>query len=175
MFIEIPDDSQDQKSLNRLFKKIRKIFGTLPPHYEMLGHINREMLDEIIKYVVRLTRHPTIDPHAFGFLRLLIAHREGFSYCVDFNTRMLLAQGYDNALIRRAMVDVDLFPFDDRTRLLARKSIKAIFDGAHFTDTDFQELYGAGWSSREIMDMVEHAGFMLRNGRILAAYLKKGT
>ncbi len=60
--------------------------------------------------------------------------------------------------------------FDNKYKLLGIKSVKEIFDSENFDKNDFNELYKIGWSDKEIFDLIEHAGFMLKSGKILIAY-----
>jgi hypothetical protein len=76
-------------------------------------------------------------------------------------------------VIDNAKLDLSKIPFDEKHKLLAIKSIKAIFDSKNFNQNDFNELIKIGWSDKDIFDSIEHTGFMLRNGRILTAYSTK--
>lgn len=99
MSLEIQDSTQENNELKKVLRKTKILFGELPPHYELLGHI---------------------DIHA-------------------------------------------------------EKSAKAIFDSVNFTQDDFDKLYRMGWSHKDIFDSIEHAGSVLKNGKILTTYLKKST
>ncbi len=45
-----------------------------------------------------------------------------------------------------------------------------MYDYQDCSREDFEKLYGLGWSQKEVFDVVEHAGTLLKNGRILSAY-----
>lgn len=173
MFIEINDSVQDSKTLNRLLKKIRLIFGEVPPHYELLGNISVNVLNDYLDGILKLIKHKTINPDYFGFLRLHIANKYNFTYCINFNTKLLQLRGYESSIIKDSLVDINSFPFESKLIILAKKTIKAISDSTNFTEADFEKLYSIGWSNKEIFDSIEHAGNMLKNGPILLAYLKK--
>ena len=117
--------------------------------------------------------HKTINPDYFAFLRLFITHQENFKYCIRFNTMLLKNRNYEDKIIDDFINDLSKIPFNNKHKLLAIKSIKAIFDSKNFLQSDFDELYKIGWNDKEIFDSIEHAGFMLKNGRILTAYSTK--
>ena len=75
--------------------------------------------------------------------------------------------------IKKAKYNIEDFPFDINHILLAKKSIKAIYDSNNFKKSDFQELYDLNWNDSDIFTSIEHIGFMLKNSRIIAAYLDK--
>ena len=172
MFIQI-DNQEQSAELKEINLKIEKLFGTVPPNFELLGNIDVNILNDFLAYVFKLMNHKTINPDYFAFLRLFIANQEGFNYCIGFNTKLLQNRNYDIEVINSSKSDLSQIPFDDKHKLLALKSIKAIFDSKNFNLNDFTELYNIGWSDKDIFDSIEHAGFMLRNGRILTAYSTK--
>lgn len=173
MFIEITNPDQDKKTLKRILKKVKIIFGEVPPHYKLLGNISVDVLNEYLDGILKLIRHKTINPDYFGFLRLHVANKYKFTYCIDFNTKLLQLRGYETSIIDNSRVDINSFPFENPLIILAQKTVKAISDSANFTEVDFEKLYSIGWSNKDIFDSIEHAGNMLKNGTILSAYLKK--
>jgi len=172
LFVQINNQKQSAE-LKEINLKIEKLFGTVPPNFELLGNIDVNILKDFLTYVFKLMNHKTINPDYFGFLRLFIANQESFDYCIGFNTKLLQTKNYDVEVINSSKSDLAQIPFDDKHKLLAVKSIKVIFDSQNFNKSDFNELYHIGWSDKDIFDSIEHAGFMLRNGRILTAYTIK--
>lgn len=149
------------------------MFGFLPPNFELIGNIDVGILKDFLAYLFKIQNHKTIDSNYFAFLRLFIAYQEGFKYCIGFNTKLLQSRAFEDKVIDNSKLDLSKIPFDDKYKLLAIKSIKAIFDSQNFNMEDFDELYKIGWNDKDIFDSIDHAGFMLKNGRILTAYLIK--
>jgi hypothetical protein len=169
MFIKI--NNQEQKvELKEVHLKIKKLFGTVPPNFELIGNIDVSILKDFLSYIFKLMNHKTINSDYFAFLRLFIANQEDFKYCIGFNTKLLQSRNHKMKVIDNAKLDLSKIPFNEKHKLLAIKSIKAIFDSKNFNQNDFNELYKIGWSDKDIFDSIEHTGFMLRNGRILTAY-----
>ncbi len=172
MFIKISNQAQEVE-LKEVHLKIKKLFGTVPPNFELIGNIDVNILKDFLSYISKLIDHKTINPDYFGFLRLFIANQEDFKYCIRFNIKLLQSKNYEIEVINNSRLDLSKIPFDEKHKLLAIKSIKAIFDSKNFKQSDFNELYEIGWNDKDIFDSIEHTGFMLRNGRILTAYSTK--
>jgi len=172
MFIEIINKNQ-QKELEELELKIKKLFGFIPPSFKLLGNIDESLLKNFLAYILTLVNHKSIHKDYFTFLRLFIAYQEDFIYCIKFNTTLLQSKKYSLEVINNMKNNFDRIPFDNKHKVLAIKSIKAVFDSKNFNQLDFDELYKIGWNNKDIFDSIEHAGFMLRNGRILTAYTNK--
>lgn len=167
MFILPSDPHPDTQPLLASFKKR---FGTIPPHFELLATLNPKRFEMFIDEITYLAQHQRITPDFFAFLRLHIAAREGFDYCRRFNTKLLLAKGYDRGLLRRVQEELQAFPLDTRHRLLADKALKAIYASDAFSAADLEELAQSGWSRADSYDAVDHAAFLFKNARIIKAF-----
>ena len=84
MFMYQKNEAQKEK-LEKLFKKVEAIYGTVVPQMEFLGNIEVEYLEDFLKEAMRLVRHPNIDFDLFAFIRLYIAFKEEYPYCKAFN------------------------------------------------------------------------------------------
>jgi hypothetical protein len=92
-----------------------------------------------------------------------------------FNTKILLTKGYTQTQLDNAVVNMSSVPFDTKYQLLAQKALKAIYESKQFTQEDFDQLYTQGWTQKDVFDVIEHAGTIFKNGRILTAYTQKGS
>ena len=169
MFIKIENLTQKEE-LTELFLKIEKDFGSVPPNFELLGNIDVYLLKDFLSNISKIANHKTINPNYFVFLRLFIANQENFKYCKLFNSLLLKNRGFSAEIIKKAKEDLSEIPFDEKHKLLAIKSLKAIFQSKIFNLSDFEELYKIGLTNKDIFDSIEHAGLILKNGRILTAY-----
>ncbi len=172
MFHYIKNDDQKEK-LEKLFQRAKAIYKTVPPQIEWLGNIDALYLEEFLKTVLRVVKHPNINPDLFGFIRLYIAYSENYEYCKKFNTSLLLSRGYSQKQLDAVISDIYAVPLDSKHKLLAQKAVKAIYESRSFVQKDFDELFALGWKQKDIFDSIEHAGTIFRNGRILTAYTLK--
>jgi len=172
MFIKINNVEQEDE-LKVVYSQIKEQFGEVPLNFELIGSIDVNILKDFLSYSSKLSNYKNINNDYFVFLRLFIANQENFKYCITFNSKLLQSRGYKDITINSSKIDLLKLPLDERHKLLAKKSIKAIFDSENFNQIDFNELYKVGWTDKEIFYSIEHVGFMLRNGRILRAYSVK--
>jgi len=174
MFMTKPNLAQ-QERLQKIYRKVSVLYGNVPPQMEFLGNIDADYLEDFLKTVMRIARHPHISPDLFSFLRLYVAFRENYAYCKAFNTSLLKNRGYTQEQLDRVIADIKSLPLDEKHRELAGFAIKAIYQSGDCTASDFDTLYAIGWSQKDVFDAVEHAGTIFRNGRILTAYSEKST
>jgi hypothetical protein len=167
MFIIPSDPHPDALPLLASFKST---FGTVPPHFELLATLNPVRFEMFVREIAYLAGHERIVPDFFACLRLFIAAREGFNYCLRFNTGLLRAKGYTQEQIRRIREDLSDMPLDARHKLLASKALKAIYDPDRFSVEDLGELEEAGWNRADCYDAIDHAAFLFKNARIIKAF-----
>lgn len=161
------------KKLSVMLKMLKRTFGDIPSHFKLIIVLNPERAENTLEYLIRLMQHQTIDPDLFPCIRLHVAAREGYQYCITFNTSLLRSRGYNKEITDQIRRNISTVPFEDNVKRLAEKSIKAIYSPDDFDKNDLEELYALGWNNSEIYDAIDHAGFMLKNGRMIKAYLQK--
>lgn len=172
MFILRKNEAQ-QERLSKVLKRVKVVYGAVPPQMEFLGNIDVEYLEIFLKSILKIVKHPHIKPDLFTFIRVHIAFKEDYTYCKAFNTQMLLAKGYSQEIIDKTIEEIKNIPFDKKHQALARYAIKAIYHSKMCNQKDFDSLYTMGWTQKDVFDVIEHAGTIFRNGRILGAYSKK--
>jgi len=171
----VKENTVQEERLEKIFRRVEAVYGTVPPQMAFLGNIEADYLEEFLTAAVRLARHPHIHFDLFTFLRLYIAFREGYVYCQMFNTKMLQEKGYAQEVLDAVIEDIGMIPLDSEHQALAQFAIKTIYESIECTAEDFDVLYAMGWTQKDVFDAIEHAGTLLRNGRILTAYSQKGV
>ena len=172
MFMVTPNTAQADR-LKKIFRRVKAIYGTIPAQMEFLGNIDAQYLEAFIANVVRIARHPNIEPDLFGFLRLHTAWREDYAFCKQFNSDLLLTRGYTQEQLDAAIADIATVPFDSRHQALAVHAIRSIFEPQTITQESLDTLMAMGWTQKDIFDALSHTGDLLKNGRILTAYTSK--
>jgi len=162
-----------EERLEKLYKKIKVVYGTVPPQMIFLGNIEADYLEAFLVTILRIAKHPHIDPNLFTFLRLHIAFKESYAYCKMFNTKMLDSKGYTKVLQDEVIANISNVPFDEKHKALAEFAIKSIYQSSHCVQSDFDLLYAMGWSQKDVFDAIEHSATLLKNGRILTTYSQK--
>jgi hypothetical protein len=168
MFIYKPATTKDIENTLSITKKH---FGIVPPHWELLATISPKRFEMFMSEISYLLNHPNIHRDFFSMIRLYVANKEDFSYCKSFNTKLLLAKGYDKNDIKNLKDDISLLPLDDNHKLLAKKAVKAIYQPDLFIHEDIEELKNSSWSDSDIYDAIDHGAFLFKFTKILKAYL----
>jgi hypothetical protein len=154
-----------------VLKDIKNRFGIVPPHWALLANLHPKKFEMFMQEIEYFITHKSINPDLFGMIRLHVAHREGFSYCISFNTKLLLAKGYLKDEIKALVKDIKMLPLDDRHKLLAKVAVDAIYKPEGFTREKIATLKELSWSDTDIYDAVDHAAFLFKFARIIKAYL----
>ncbi|MCH9814533.1 MAG: hypothetical protein K0U47_11405 [Epsilonproteobacteria bacterium] len=167
MFIYKPTPSEE---LQKIIDPVQRKFGIVPPHWELLAFINPVRFQLFIQEITYLQTHPHINPDLFAMLRLYVANREHFKYCQSFNTKLLLAKGFDKNTIKALKKDAITIPLDEKHQLLAQKAIKALYEPLTFDTSDITSLKERGWTDGDIYDAIDHAAFLFKFSKIIQAY-----
>ena len=169
------ENNHQQDRLKKIYKKVKVLYGEVPPQMKCLGDIDADYLEDFLLSISRIARHKHIDPDFFGFIRLYVAYREDYPYCKSFNTKLLLSRGFEQSKLDSAITDIKEIPFDEKHKALGAFAIKAMYESAKCVQDDLDRLFEMGWSQKDIFDAVEHAGAILKNGRILTAFGVKSS
>ena len=171
----VKENIAQKERLAKIYKKVELLYGNIPPQIQFLGNIEADYLEEFLTQVLRFVKHPHINSDLFGFIRLFVAFKEDYPYCKMFNTHFLQVKGYTQEQLDSAVADIMNVPFDMKHQALAAFALKAIYKSQMCSKEDFEKLYVMGWSQKDVFDLVEHAGTIFRNGRILTAYMEKAS
>lgn len=160
------------ENLSKMMGALEKTLGEVPPHFNLMAILNPAEAESNLNYIFKLMQHETIKPDLFAFIRLHVAHREGFKYCINFNTALLKARGYGDDLLDHVKADISAVPFTEREKSLVEMGIEALYSPAEFGRDELKALHALGWSDGEIFDVINHAAFLIKNGRIIGLYLE---
>jgi len=169
----VKENIEQKERLEQIYRKVKAIYGAVPPQIYFLGNIEADYLEDFLKMVLRVTKHPNIHPYLFGFMRLHIAFREEYAYCKKYNTQFLLAKGYTQEQLDAVVTDIMAVPFDKKHQALASHALRVVYESHQIGSKDFETLYALGWSQKDVFDAIDHATTLLKNGRILTAYSRK--
>ena len=173
MFIVNPIKVEDAtRELKLLYKKIEKTLGFVPPHFEVFATIDIESLKDFIEYNLYFTKHPKIDAKILPFLRLCIAQKEYRKYCINFNTKLLMANGVNKQIISDICLNINQLPFDMEQKLLLSKVIYAIYYADKFSKDDLQELYDVNFSDKDFYELLSYATNFMSKSKMIEVYIK---
>jgi len=169
MFIsEIKLNEETRKLLNVIKKQI----VIIPAHFEFVASVNETKFKLFLQDLAYIHGLKKINKDYFAFIRLYIAFKEGFTYCKIFNTKLLLGLNYTQEQLNNVKEDIINIPFDNKHKILAKLSVKAIYDNKNFTKKDIDILYKYGWDDEYIYASIDHTALLFKQSKIISAYLK---
>jgi len=173
MFIVKPIKTQEATGeLKLIYKKIQKILGFIPPHFELFATIDSKSLMDFIEYNLYFKGHLNIDENILPFLRLCIAQKECRKYCVNFNTKILEKNGVDKQILNDIYSNILKLPFNEKQNLLLSKVIYAIYNASKFNENDLKELYEAGFSDKDFYELLSYATNFMAKSKMIEVYIK---
>ncbi len=173
MFIVEPIKAEDATGeLKLLYKKIKKMLGFIPPHFELFATIDTQSLIDFLEYNMYFYNHPNIDEALLPCLRLCIAQKECRRYCIKFNTELLQRKGIDKKLVNDIYANISKLPFDARQKLLLGKVIDAIYNADKFGEDDLKVLYDVGFNDKDFYDLLRYGTNFSANSKMIEAYLR---
>jgi len=158
--------------LKLLYRMIEKILGFIPPHFELFATIDLKAMQEFVEYNKYMMIHKKIDSNLLPYLRLYIANKEDKSYCINFNTGMLLNMGAEKSILNNITDEINNIPFSNEQKLLLSKVLKAIYKPAEFNKDDLVELYELKFDDKDFFDLLSYASNFMSKSKIIEVYLK---
>jgi len=158
--------------LKLLYKKNQKILGFIPPHFELFATLDPKSLHAFIEHNLYFAKHPNIDAQLLPFLRLCIAQKECRSYCISFNTKMLLNRGVEKELLGDICNNIEKLPFEPKQILLLSKVLYGIYNAQSFGEKDLKELYDVGFSDKDFYELLGYTTNFIAKSKMIEIYTK---
>ena len=109
--------------------------------------------------------HPNLSFPLLAHIRLLVADKEDYPYCVNLNEGMLQVMGgLTKEQIDAARVDPEMAQLPAKDKSLLLYVLRVIQDPALSNQKDVDALRGLGWTDRDIFDAVNHGLGMVSAG-----------
>lgn len=161
--------------------KVKEVYGIfeqlnipVPLSLQMLS-VSPEYLaiqGQTIKYFMN---HPVLSPSLLAHIRLLAAHEENYTYCIQLNQQILKNRmGLSDEQIAAVVDSPDKTALKPEEKALLLFVRKALRDPATTTREDVENLRAQGWSDRDIFDATLMGMHMLDMGMTFKAF-KMGT
>lgn len=119
--------------------------------------------------------HPSLSPSLLAHIRLLAAHEENYTYCINLNQQILKSRmGLSDEQIAAVADDPEKTALHSEEKALLAFVRKAVRDPASTSPEDVDNLRALGWSDRDIFDATLMGMHMLDMGMMFKA-LQMGT
>jgi hypothetical protein len=119
--------------------------------------------------------HPVLSPSLLTHIRLLAAHEENYTYCIQINEQILKTKmGLSDEQIAAVADDPGKTALNPEEKALLLFVQKALRDPASSSWEDMENLRVQGWSDRDIFDATLMGMHMVDMGMMFKAF-KMGT
>jgi len=54
----VQKNEAQKEHLEKIFKKVKLVYGVVPPQMEFLGNIDADYLEDFLKAAIRIVKHP---------------------------------------------------------------------------------------------------------------------
>ncbi len=157
--------------------KVKEIYGmfeqigmAVPLPFQMLS-VSPDYLAIQGNMIHYFMNHPALSPSLLAHIRLLAAHEENYTYCINFNEQILknMAGLSDEqvAAVAKDPNEVALKPEEKALLLFVQKVLR---DPASTHQDDMQNLKAQGWTDRDIFDATLMGMNMLATGMMFKAF-----
>ena len=166
-----PQDASGE--LKELYNEIEEMFGKVPLHIQLHATYAFEDMKCFIEPMKMTRNHPEIPLEWFALMRLYVAKKDNYPYCISLNTKMLNNLGVNNNTIEAFLQDINKAPLSKELILLLKKALKSIYNSHNFNSKDFEELYKAGFSDKLIYQIIHYSTQFSGIAKRLNTYLAK--
>lgn len=128
------------------------------------------LLETFIGNVSYFNGGANLDPRLMTMIRYLVSYQADCSYCIDLNETFLTGMGIPLDDVRAAREDVDAAPLPPRERLLLKLALKSVNDPDGVDEADLEAARAAGWTDRDVFDVVVQANNNSAFNNILRAF-----
>ena len=152
-----------------IYAQIQAALGSVPNAFRIWSP-NPIWLRQQWEYVGYYMQHPTLSFALLAVVRMLTSLGKACTYCVDLNSRLLIAMaGWTPEQVAATRTNLDLMPLSDREKSLVKLVLKAVRDSNSVTAEDLRGLRGLGWSDVEIFDALNHGARQLASDTVFNA------
>lgn len=145
--------SEDTEKVNSIFAMIEEHLGYVPDGLRLYG-ISPPLLEAFVGNVGYFMAHQTLSQELLAMIRFLVSSDAGCSFCINFNSGILLNAGKTQDELDAARKNADNAPLADNEKILLKIALAAINHPENVTRDDIQAGLNQGFSERDIFDAV---------------------
>ena len=144
--------------------------GTVPKPFQMLS-ASPDLLGLQMGTMDYFMQHPTLNFVLLAHIRLLVARKFNYAYCVEFNGGILqMFAGVTEAQMDAMMDDPANAPLEARDRAMLLFVLKAVGTPDATSQSDVDALRELGWTDQDIFDATAHGAGMVQHGTLFKAF-----
>ncbi|MGM0428028.1 MAG: carboxymuconolactone decarboxylase family protein [Thermodesulfobacteriota bacterium] len=168
--IQTIDPQEATGPVKEIYDKMMKVAPVVPRPLQMLSS-SPELLSITLRSIMYYVNHPRFSPLLLAHIRLLVAHRHHYNYCVMFNTSVMqMLSDISDEQLEQLKKDPSTAALEDKEKQLLLFVLKAVATPEAIDDTDVSALREMGWTDQEIVEATHYGADMVRHGILFKAF-----
>jgi alkylhydroperoxidase family enzyme len=151
------------------YEKFIKTAGTVPKPFEMLS-VSPNILKIQGQLIDYFMNHPNLGFPLLAHIRYLVAKAYDYSFCINFNSQLLMFAGLDENQIKTISEDPSQASLEEKDKQLLLFVLKSIKTPEAVTQDDVDTLRDLGWTDTDIFDAVAHGTNMIGASIMMKAF-----
>lgn len=154
------DPQQAEGEIKKTFDFFQEAIGTIPTPMAMFS-VSPGVFSIQVQSMNYFMNHPTLGFPLLSTIRYLVAKAYDFQFCINLNRTFMEKQGLTREDIEKIEQDPESAPLEDKDRAMLAFVAKAVKSPAAVSEADMNKLHEMGWTDRDALDAMAHAGTMI--------------
>ena len=148
--------SGEESRVSAVFDAIEKKLGFVPDGLRLYS-FSPPLLESFVGNIAYFNSGERLSPALMAMIRYLVSWNAKCQFCIDLNEGFLANMGVDLDRVRAARNDIEVAPVQEKERPLLRIAVKSVLDPEGVGLADVTAAQVAGWSERDVFDVVAQA------------------
>jgi alkylhydroperoxidase family enzyme len=135
---------------------VRQKLGFVPDGLRLFS-FSPPLLENFVGNVGYFNSGERLSPALMAMIRYLVSWNAGCQFCIDLNEGFLANMGVALERVRAARDNPEAAPVQEKERPLLRIALKSVHAPDTVSSGDLDAARAAGWSDRDIFDVVAQA------------------
>ena len=154
IFPQIPAGEEDH--VENVFNGVKQHMGFIPDGLRLYS-ISPPLLDTFMGNIAYFNSGERLTPSLMAMIRYLVSWESKCKFCIDMNEGFLTNMGLKLDDIRAARNNPDAAPIPAKEKPLLMIALKSVNKPEQVNAKDIQTAKAAGWTDRDIFDVVAQA------------------
>jgi len=145
--------AEDKEKVDTILKSVEENMGFVPDGLRLYA-ISPPLLESFMGNIGYFMGHQTLSQELLAMIRYLVSSDAGCSFCIDFNSGLLMNQGKTAEELQAARENADNAPLNANEKVLLKLALAAIDNPEGVSQADIQKARDVGFTDRDVFDVV---------------------
>ncbi len=138
--------------VKKVYDGYQSVFGKVP-NVIKFHSASQTTFNYLMGLLNEFSNNSEIDPLTLTFLRIIIPHRNGGTYCVKFQSKIIKTLGVSDGEIEKAKNDPGELSLDEKRKSLLLFAIDVIEGNHNNIESRLTDLRNLGWTDKNIYEI----------------------